>query len=1020
MEPANFAELRSKIDSWDISAEELLLQKMKIFTINYNEEFQQFCKNMDKFSNHIDSVEVEHLKAINQIKKISREKFIENTLDKGDESESESVSNENNIIEAPREIQITNVEKMKEAINISLGCLNEINKNNKNKEEIEDDTVSLASSKMTMDKEVKGVKLPFIIGTEEFKADKAIGLNVKPDPNEDEENNLENQEEEDVDVQDFVKDIKVDKKQREKWERIERRKRRKREKEEKRLAESKTFANNIPKNEEPEVKVPIENEIENKEQNKDQNNIVVNAPDPSKSGGAIPPPPPPPPPPPKVPTIISPSKKTNSNAMNAQEIKPTLADNQEKQASESNNQQNIQPQPIPQEPLDFKTMLRNRMQQQANPNNRINTNTNNNSEVNENKNNVNPNSVSDLLHTDADNKNPLAPVIRDKNIIINRENVKLNAFLGTADVFGGENDDDDEDDLSTSIFKKKKTQPIVSAPQPESNIAQNQNPQINQNIGQPMMIMGMPRPTPTQEQNIQSTSSQPQVQNPMIMGQPQMMNAPQIQMPMVQQQMEQPQIMNPQFGMFNNQQETNSITIKKNRGLEEAKDKLESMFESDDEDEMDSGNIVDKTEDITKKVNVFMSENQQPQKEEINKPKTNLFDETQKQNDTKPKLSFFDEDNEKETPKIGINLNNVENNNNSNTKVNEEKPKPKLNLFDDDASKDTIKIENKESTNQQKPKAKISFFDDDDNEPVKENQKDKDEKKETEENKTQNPPQPKQENETKPLSFMEALRSKLPKKETEQIKPQQEIPKKEEPQIQSQEQAKEKPKISLFDNKQTEQTQAKNENKQKISLFDNNTSEQPKSQPQQKIESKPKISLFDNPSEQNKPHTQLNIKQDTQKEEAQKKNEDNKPKPVPRKSNPKFAAMQSMLANRMGKGGGMMMMGGPPPKKEEVKIEHDEKASDRGTGENNYEAVVKRSSVVKKRSLKEVEPSVLELLYQLKQLLKMWKSSRNQKLKKRKKKLNQKLIYSLMKKRKKKLNQKSIYSLMKKKKKKLN
>ena len=91
MEPANFAELRSNIDSWDISAEELLLQKMKIFTINYNEEFQQFCKNMDNFSKHIESVEVEHLKAINQIKTISRERFIENTLDKRDESESESI-----------------------------------------------------------------------------------------------------------------------------------------------------------------------------------------------------------------------------------------------------------------------------------------------------------------------------------------------------------------------------------------------------------------------------------------------------------------------------------------------------------------------------------------------------------------------------------------------------------------------------------------------------------------------------------------------------------------------------------------------------------------------------------------------------------------------------------------------------------------------------------------------------------------------------------------------------------------
>ena len=179
MNPANFAELKSKIDTWDISAEELLLQKMKIFTINYNEEFQQFCKNMDNFANHIESLEVEHLKAINKIKTISRDKFIENALNKGEESDSESCSNENNLTPTPNEIQITNVEKMKSAIDICLNCLEEINRKNKNKEEIEDDAVSVASSKLIMDKGTK-VRLPFIIGSEEFKADKAIGLNVSP------------------------------------------------------------------------------------------------------------------------------------------------------------------------------------------------------------------------------------------------------------------------------------------------------------------------------------------------------------------------------------------------------------------------------------------------------------------------------------------------------------------------------------------------------------------------------------------------------------------------------------------------------------------------------------------------------------------------------------------------------------------------------------------------------------------------------------------------------------------------
>ena len=76
------------------------------------------------------------------------------------------------------------------------------------------------------------------------------------------------------------------------------------EKELKKLQGAKTFKDNVPKNEEPEVKVPIENEGENQnaQNSNDQNpnSLVVTAPDPTKSGGAIPPPPPPPPPPPVI------------------------------------------------------------------------------------------------------------------------------------------------------------------------------------------------------------------------------------------------------------------------------------------------------------------------------------------------------------------------------------------------------------------------------------------------------------------------------------------------------------------------------------------------------------------------------------------------------------------------------------------------------------------------------------------------------------------------------------------------
>ena len=280
MNPANFSELRNHIDTWDISAEQSLIEKMKIFTLNYNEEFQQFCKNMDNLDNCIESIEVEHLKAINQLKTLSRERFVENTLDN---EESESEANEDIIKDGQSGIQITKEEEKKIAIDLSLKCLNQIKKKNKNVEEIEDDAVSVVSKRITIDNKVK-VRLPFIIGTEEFKAEKTIGLDVAREKDDDEDEKDKNEEEEDeVDSDDNIVDyIPVSKKQREKWEEIERKKKN----------------SDVPKIEEPEVKVPIENEGDNQNVVSNSENIAVIAADPAKSGGAIPPPPPPPPPPP--------------------------------------------------------------------------------------------------------------------------------------------------------------------------------------------------------------------------------------------------------------------------------------------------------------------------------------------------------------------------------------------------------------------------------------------------------------------------------------------------------------------------------------------------------------------------------------------------------------------------------------------------------------------------------------------------------------------------------------------------
>ena len=212
MEQANFAELRDKVNSWDIQAEELLIQKIKLFTIKYNEDFQLLCKNFDNFSNSVSSTEVDHLKAINELKNLSNQRFIEQSLEKSEPSQPENQQYEG--------VLMDETEKIKQAIELSMKFIETISKKNK-KEVIEDDAASVQSSRMTMEKNTKGVKLPYIMGTEMFNGDKAIGLDVAP----------EEEEREDEDQNELTKDLVVDAKQKKLWDKAEEKRKKKIEKE---------------------------------------------------------------------------------------------------------------------------------------------------------------------------------------------------------------------------------------------------------------------------------------------------------------------------------------------------------------------------------------------------------------------------------------------------------------------------------------------------------------------------------------------------------------------------------------------------------------------------------------------------------------------------------------------------------------------------------------------------------------------------------------------------------------------
>ena len=685
MEDANFSELREKINSWDIQAEEMLIQKVKFFTLKYNDEFQTICKNFDNFTNSLSSVEFEHLKAVNQLKNLSTERFIEQSLDKTEAKPQQEDSNTNNIL-------ITDSEKMKKSLEIAMPFIETLSKKNK-KEVIEDDAVSVQSSKIIMDKSTKGVKLPHIIGTELFKADKAIGLDVPPDDEEDKDKEEEEDEEDfNPELDEIMSDNVVSEKQRAKWEKIRQKKAKQKQKMKEKLRKQKTKNNpqNTQPEKEPEVNVPIENEEEPKKQEdnnvnvQNQQNINIKNEPPKQtvqhfdnikvvtgSGPSIPPPPPPPPKP--VFTGVPPKKPQPKKQVQNPPVQNSVVQNsllQQNPANENPLNQNIpsenaQPNSIPipevkppvvNKPMSFEEQLRNRIMNRggggvtnANTNNNnTNANTNlNNVNNNDNSNNSNTIALMSNIQTTADNKNPLAPVIHNNNVLVTKQSIKLNNFMGGT--LGDEYDDDDID-IKASIFnhQKKVTQnkPIMMNAPPKQEQTQTQ---ISNNI-----------PPSIKEQS--NEEEQNQIQNQVTQPQKEIISQPK------------PQMIKPP--------ETQFIKIKQNENLKKAGNKMKSIFESDDEEESKPKNIVDKTKDLTLKLSTFGIIS--------NPPPTNNIQKTE-DNKPKPKKSFFnDEDdddtnnNKKEIPKVEpqqppkkqkVSFFN-ENDNNDEEQKNENKPVP--------------------------------------------------------------------------------------------------------------------------------------------------------------------------------------------------------------------------------------------------------------------------------------------------------------------------------------------------------
>ena len=218
-EQANFSELRNKISNWDIEAEQMLINKINIFTNSYNADFSNFTKNMQNLDNNLSNIQVQHYKAITSLKDLSMNRFIEESMDVVSESVSED-SDRGVEQSVNNQVYMNEEEKIKKAMELTIKNIDEISsKKDQNKEQIEDDAKSVASSRIMFDN-FKKFNLPFIIGTDDFNKEAMVGLSNEPVDNEEEEEELE-----DKDVKNFVEEnIKVDDKTMEEWIKIEKKK----------------------------------------------------------------------------------------------------------------------------------------------------------------------------------------------------------------------------------------------------------------------------------------------------------------------------------------------------------------------------------------------------------------------------------------------------------------------------------------------------------------------------------------------------------------------------------------------------------------------------------------------------------------------------------------------------------------------------------------------------------------------------------------------------------------------------
>ena len=175
----NFSELKSNINNWNNDTEDSLIRKLKLFADSYTAQTNDLAKNISCLRKELSKIEINYHNSMNTLKNISIKKFVEHSVNQDaiENKQKSTVYNQDTNPYLSKEEQDNNLRsKFQNAISNTIQNLNIKDLIDK---EI-DDTVSVSSSKYfgasISKSNNKGVKLPYIIGQENFFKHPYLGL----------------------------------------------------------------------------------------------------------------------------------------------------------------------------------------------------------------------------------------------------------------------------------------------------------------------------------------------------------------------------------------------------------------------------------------------------------------------------------------------------------------------------------------------------------------------------------------------------------------------------------------------------------------------------------------------------------------------------------------------------------------------------------------------------------------------------------------------------------------------------